>query len=325
MPPTPPTPPAPVRVEFPANERITILLATYNGAAHLAEQLASYAAQTDPGWDLWISDDGSTDDTRALLERFRESHSGAHRIRLLEGPQRGAAANFLYLLTHPDLPCGPVALSDQDDVWLPEKLARARAGLASAPRDAVVLYGAQTLYTDPTLREIGRSHLPPRPPSFRNALTQNIVSGHSSVLSAEALALARRAGAPAHIAYHDWWLYQLIAGAGGRVVIDPAHVLRYRQHRSNVLGAHHGKLASLRRAWQVLDRSYGNWIDAHTEALAEAAALLTPENRRLLEAVRSLPPGPGLRRPLHLGRQGLYRQTRLATAGLYLAAGLGRV
>ena len=303
-------------------ERITILLATRNGAAHLRDQLASYRAQEDAAWDLWVSDDGSTDATPTILAEFQTEIGDRHAMRLLSGPKRGVVANFLSLLTHPDLPQGPVALSDQDDVWFPDKLARARAALAAeAP---VTLYGAQSIHTNVDLREIGRSRAPQRPPTFANALTQNIVSGHSTVLSAAALALVREAG-PVDVPHHDWWLYQLISGAGGTVKIDPEPVLFYRQHGQNTMGAHRGALASLRRAGQVLGRTYGCWIDANTTALAGCSELLTAENRALLAAFRALPRNAGLARLRALSRLGLYRQGRLATAAFHLAATLGRI
>lgn len=303
--------------------RITILLATCNGAPHLAEQLASYVTQDDPDWDLWVSDDGSTDATIDVLEDFRTHHGANREIRLLAGPQKGPVANFMSLLIHPDLPPGPVALSDQDDVWFPDKLSRARTALtASAP---VTLYGAQSVHTDQNLREIGHSRMPLRSPSFTNALTQNIVSGHSTVLSTAALELVRRAGAPDGVPYHDWWLYQLITGAGGMVKIDPNKVLFYRQHGANAMGAHQGPGASLRRAGQLLGQTYGRWIAANTAALGRVSDLLTPENRTVLETLSSEPARAGPARARMLAHLGLHRQTRLASAALYLAATLGRI
>lgn len=326
-----PVRPAPSSVSTPMRTthdgHATILLATCNGAAHLREQLDSYAAQSDPRWHLWVSDDGSTDATRAIVEAFRVDQAGRRDIRLLEGPRQGPAANFMSLLIHPDLPPGPALLSDQDDVWLPGKLALARAGLArgSAGHAGPVLYGAQSIHTDSALREIGRSIMPRHPPSFCNALTQNIVSGHTTALNAAALDLVRRAGMPPGIPYHDWWLYQLISGAGGRVIIDPAYVLYYRQHGANAMGAHRGAPASLRRAAQVLGRSYARWIEANTEALSRATPLLTPRNRQVLGTLRVLQARGGLRRAWAFYRLGLHRQSRLATASLLVAAGLGRI
>lgn len=306
--------------------RITILMATRDGAAHLQAQLNSFRAQDHDAWDLWVADDGSTDATREVLERFRHEESPRREVRLLDGPRQGHAANFLHLLAHPELPAGPVALSDQDDVWLPGKLRMALAALGrSGP---VTLYGAQSLHTDEDLRTLGTSAPPRRPPCFCNALTQNVVSGHSTVLSPGAVDLVRRAGVTGGVPYHDWWLYQLVSGAGGAVVIDPARVLLYRQHGANAMGAHRGLGARLLRARQVLGRTYAGWIAANIAALEAAdarAGLLTPEHRALIRALRAAPRRPGPRRPMTFRRLGLHRQTGLTTASLYLAAALGRV
>ena len=304
--------------------RVTILMCTRNGERHLAEQLASFRAQSHAAWDLWVSDDGSTDGTLALLKAFRAEESGRREVRLLSGPRRGVTANYLSLLCHPELPAGPVALSDQDDVWLPGKLERALDWLDSA--GTVSVYGAQSWHTDAALEVIGRSSAPPRGPSFGNALVQNIVSGHSACLDAGALALVRRAGIPEPLPpYHDWWLYLLVSGAGGQVRIDPEPMLRYRQHGTNTLGAHRGPSARLRRAAMLLGRTYGDWVARNLAALEQVSDCLAPEHAATVAALRATSRRPGPARPRALARAGARRQTGLTTAALYLAAWLGRV
>ena len=129
---------------------------------------------------------------------------------------------------------------------------------------------------------------------------------------------------PDGLPYHDWWLYQLIAGAGGDVVIDAEAVLYYRQHGGNAMGAHQGLRATAARLGRILGRDYGGWIAANIAALGGTEPLLTPANRAMLRAFRALPPsGPG--RAMGLMRLGIHRQGRAATAGLWLAAALGRV
>ena len=96
---------------------VRILLATWNGARYLQAQLDSYLAQDHDNWALWVSDDLSTDGTWEILQAFAARHP-EREIVLKRGPGRGSAANFLSLLCDPELPVGPVALSDQDDVWL---------------------------------------------------------------------------------------------------------------------------------------------------------------------------------------------------------------
>lgn len=306
--------------------RVTIALCTYNGATHLEAQLASYVAQTYAHWDLWVSDDGSGDATRALLEAFARAHGAGRKIRILKGPRAGVAANFLSLLCLPDFPDQPCALSDQDDVWLPEKLA---LGMAEMEWGTPCLYGAQSIHTDAELNPVGHSLGGGTSgvigvPSFGNALVQNIVSGHSALLNASALAVVRAAGVPQGIPYHDWWLYQLISGTGGCVVVRPDAVLLYRQHGANAMGSHQGLRANLVRVVQVFGQTYGGWIAANTAALRAVQDLLTPQTRAMLAALGDAPPRAGLARLRVLRRHGIARQGRVGTVSLYLAVLLGR-
>ena len=298
--------------------RITIALCTFNGAGHLRAQLDSYLAQHHKDWSLWISDDGSTDATLEIIAEFARTHGAAHPVRVIDGPQKGVAANFLSLLCHPDFPAGFTALSDQDDVWHPEKLDYAvqRIGARTAP----CLYGAQSVHVDDTLTPIGASSTRGATPGFPNALVQNIVSGHSAVLSPAALELVRRAGVVDHIPYHDWWLYLLVTGAGGDVIIDDRATLLYRQHAANLMGAHTGWRATWDRGMQVLGATFSGWLDANTAALQSCEALLTPSVRAAL-AEFAQPP----RSPWMLARLGIRRQHLFGTACVYTAALLRRL
>lgn len=307
--------------------RVTIALATYNGAAHLEAQLASYVAQTYANWDLWVSDDGSHDATRTILDDFAAQHGKGRDIRILNGPRAGVAANFLSLLCHPDLPQQPVALSDQDDVWLPEKLALGKLalGMAEMDTDGPVIYGAQSIHTDDTLTPIGKSLGAGVTPGFGNAVTQNIVSGHSCMLNPAALAVVRRAGVPAGIPYHDWWLYQLVTGAGGHVTLSGDAVLLYRQHGRNAMGSHQGIRALATRTAQVFGGTYREWIIENTTALAGLESILTPEAQEVLAALKSTPPRAGFARLAVFRRYGLRRTGRIGNLLLKLALFFGRV
>ena len=304
----------------PALPRVTILLASYQGAAHLGAQLDSFAAQDHADWALWVSDDGSTDGTRAIVEGFATAHPG-HEIRLVEGPRRGAAANFLSLLCHPDLPAGPVAISDQDDIWYPHKLSHALMALSRM--DGPAVYSAQSRHVAADGTPLGLSRIHSGPPSFGNALVQNRVAGHCAVLTPDALALVRAVG-PVEVPFHDWWLYLLLTGAGGTVTVSPEVVLDYRQHGDNVLGAHRGVLAGLARATMVLGPTWRRWQAMNRAALDQAHAHLTPEARALLAALDAAP-RRGLSRAATQARLGITRDRPQATAFLRLAALLGRV
>lgn len=303
---------------------VLVLLCSYNGADWLAAQLDSIAAQEGCDWALWISDDGSTDASLAVIDAFRARHPERD-IRRLSGPGQGGAQNFLWLLCHPELPLGPqshVALSDQDDIWLPHKLAQGLAGLTSQPdADRPLIYGAQSWHIDSAGRRIGKSRRPRRPVRLHNAVVQNMVSGHSLMLNPAAVALVRQAGRPAGIAFHDWWLSFLVLACGGRAVIDMQEVLLYRQHDGNVIGAPGGMAAALRRLRLLFGRSYYRWLNANLAALQAAPVQPTPAARRILAALppRQMPP----LRFWQAARLGLYRQGAMGTVLFYAAVLLG--
>lgn len=300
---------------------ITILMATLNGARHLPAQLDSLVAQSHRDWRLWISDDGSTDATLDVIRAFAATHP-EREVRIVAGPGRGAAANFMHLLCHPDLPPGPVALCDQDDVWLKGKLARAARRIDVTDRP--VLYAAESLLVDESLRPFRISAERKAQPSFANALVQNLFGGHTTAMNAAALALVRQAGVPQGIAYHDWWIYQLLSGAGAECRLDALPVALYRQHGGNDIGAPAGLRAALTRAARVVGRDYGDWVAAHICALRQVQMLLTPEARALLAAVERAPrTGPA--RAAAFRKLGLARSTHPASAALWLAAAFGRV
>lgn len=304
--------------------QILIALCSYNGGRWLGAQLDSIAAQDHKDWALWISDDGSSDDTRAVIAAFAARHP-AREIRLLEGPRQGGTQNFLSLICHPDLPLGPhthLALCDQDDIWLPQKLSRALALLQAQPdSDRPLIYGAGSRHINTAGQVIGRSRRPRGQVSLQNAVVQNMVSGHSLVLNPQALALARAAGRPAGLGFQDWWLSFLVLACGGRAVIDNAEVLLYRQHESNVMGAPQGAMAARQRLRQMTDGRYRGWIAANLAGLAAVADRLTPE---AVEIIESLGRAKGGLARLHaLRRLGIRRQSGRGTALLYTACLLG--
>src|SRR5262249_54654542 len=103
-----------------ADSTIDILLATYNGAAYLEEQLASIEAQAHPNWRLIARDDGSSDRTADILAAFRTRHPGKVTIVRDADGNLGLVQNFSRLMEASTAPYA--AFCDQDDVWLPEKL-----------------------------------------------------------------------------------------------------------------------------------------------------------------------------------------------------------
>lgn len=307
--------------------RIAILLAGRNGAPFIAAQLASLAGQDYRHWRLVVSDDGSTDGTREVVARFALDHPGRD-ISLVEGPRAGATRNFLSLIAA--VQSGEAfAFCDQDDVWLPDRLSRGVGALGGAGgRDGAVLHVTRTTICDQALRPLCPAPLYRRPPSFRNALVQACTPGNTMLVNpqgAALLAAGAAAAAAASIISHDWWSYQMIAGAGGQVIRDPAQTVLYRQHPGNVMGRNDTARAMLARLQGLGRGDYGGWLRANARALAGAAGLLTVENRALLRRFDAALRMGGASMATEFIRLGLYRQTRIGTAALLAAAAAGRL
>lgn len=264
--------------------RISVLMPTLNGAEYLPEQLESLLTQTRPPDCLLVSDDGSSDATLACLHRF--AARAPFRVRILRGPGRGAAANVLSLIA--SAPPGALALCDQDDVWLPEKLARARRALMGLPRETPALYAGARIVTDRNLTQKGPVKLYPFVPDFPSSLQQNPAAGNTILLNGAAARLARSALRDLDTVppFHDWWLCQLVLGCGGTALLDPVPQVLYRQHRHNLFGAGFGLRAGFQRFKWLLDGTYHSWATAQSDALFASRSRLTAPARESLQEFR---------------------------------------
>lgn len=305
---------------------VAILLATYNGGANLKEQLASIADQDHDNWSLIVSDDCSQDDTRQVLQDFETE---GHPITILDGPQQGAAANFMSLLRRffKHAPDGAwVSFCDQDDVWLPDKLTRSIKALTDLDETVPALYCSRTWITDEAL--VGRrlSVPRPRPLGFRNALVQNVASGNTILLNAAGARLVSEAAALTdEVVVHDWWTYQILSGVDGNLVHDDEPTLLYRQHEGNEIGANDNTKARLARIAMLLGGHFAEWNRKNAKALSSSAHLFTSENRALLEEFTGI---LDMRRRYGwrvLKRMRLYRQTNVSTFALWVALMLRRL
>lgn len=263
-----------------AEPTVAILMCTRNSGRFLREQLDSLLSQTHANWELWISDDGSTDATRRIIASYRGC---GKKITLLAGPGQGCTRNFLALTARPDLAADYFAWADADDLWLPDKLARAVAALAGQPAGRPALYGSRTLVVDAENRPLGLSPRSAERPAFGQLLAQNFAGGNTMLFNPAARDLLAAAGLPEVFA-HDWWLGILTAGVGGTVLYDPAPGVRYRQHGGNAIGCRLGAWSRGKRFWGALRGGLRERNRRHIQALAARREFLTPENRACFDA-----------------------------------------
>lgn len=304
-------------------KKVAILMGLLDGAEFLSDQLESLARQTHRNWMLMTSCDGSTDATGEILEGFVRSWP-EHEVRMLDGPKQGFALNFLHLLSNTPDDVDYAAFCDQDDVWLPNKLADQIAQLNGIDGPAMIC--GRTIVVDTTLHEIGRSPLFLQAPHFANALVQNIGGGNTMLFNRAAVSILRQAAVHVErIHSHDWWAYQVLTAIGATVIYDPEPKVLYRQHGANVIGQNISLLARIKRLGLLFRGQFREWNDTTVESLAPIRHLLTPRNRRLLDAfvtARGLGPLGRLRSYKCIG---LYRQTRAGQAALAFGFAFGLI
>lgn len=223
--------------------RTEILMAVYNGERFLAEQIDSILQQDTDEWHLTISDDGSTDNSSAIIRQYINDFP--EKISQAFPPQRfgDAKKHFFWLMKN----CSAEYLlfCDQDDVWHADKVSKTVAALHTSEE----LWGKQTpvlVFTDQTvvdeeLREIAPSMMAlqqqdPDVRDYRSLLIRNVVTGCTVGINAAMAALAARCAAPERTLMHDWWL-GLVAARFGKMVYRNESSMLYRQHSRNSVGA----------------------------------------------------------------------------------------
>lgn len=207
--------------------RFTVLLSTYNGEKYLAEQLESILSQS-PAPDIILArDDGSTDGTADILNAY----ATAGKLTLLPSGHLGFLESFHTLLKAADGDSF-FAFADQDDVWLPGKLARAAEYLQKGDPAEPRLYHAAYRMVREDLTPI-RDFLPKKPPfTFRRALTENVCSGFALSGNA-ALRSAMLSFDWTALDYHDW-LAGAVALAFGSAYFDPEIFALHRRIPTSV-------------------------------------------------------------------------------------------
>lgn len=307
----------------PSSPSCAVVICTFNGASYLREQLESIARQSVCPTKIFVSDDGSNDDSVQITRDFMTSWKGGKTYCLL-GPNSGYAANFLSTLAQVDPDTQVTALSDQDDVWLEDKLARA-FDMLKPFEDTPALYGAATSICDENLNVTGISRALKVPLGFRHAISQNFAGGNTMVLNNAALNLVQTASQiSGPVPVHDWWIYQLISGAGGHIMYDSRPCLHYRQHLHNEIGNASGVGPVVKRFRRMVHGDYKTWNSANLMALDNCRPLLSDHNKQALNEILDRRSRGFVRRVSLLRTPGLYRQGALGQLGLAAALALNR-
>lgn len=231
------------------SHQIAILLATYNGAKYIREQLDSLFQQSCDDFHLYIRDDGSKDDTLKIVEEYRQKFSD--RITVLEDSQKhkGAAKSFMTLLQEAD--SDYYMFCDQDDIWLPTKVEKTLARMKEIEGTAPVLVATDLKVVD--------EQLSPIKDSFNADLKIDVFRKHPELICVRHVVTgctmmfnraAKEASLPMspRATMHDEWVALSVHFKGGIISILDETTILYRQHTSNTLGANQASKGFFERA-----------------------------------------------------------------------------
>jgi glycosyltransferase involved in cell wall biosynthesis len=240
------------------SQRVSICMAVYNGEAHIREQLDSLTTQTQLPFELVVTDDGSTDETAAIIDDF--SQSAPFEVRYFRNTKRlGYADNFLFAasLCRAEL----IGFCDQDDVWEADKIELCAREFFD-PAIMLCVHSASLFG-----RSIQGQH---RVPDYRIRNTYRPLTyypligtcGFAMVFrrklleikrAADRLAVAPRTEGPLA---HDQWIWFLGTVFGDTITL-PRSLAFYRQHEKNASGPKMQDLAEMRRK-QLTIRDYSD-------------------------------------------------------------------
>lgn len=254
---------------------VHVLMPVYNGARFLSSQLDTILAQDYPHVRITALDDGSTDHSRDILKEYQANYP---QIRLIEkSDNQGFTASISELLSEvgDDL----FALSDQDDLWDPDKIRRSVAIILDQNVDLVYsdvrlcdLTGTTTQPAYLAANDI-RPHVGKRPLPF---IFRNPILGHTIVGTGRLAHAARPL--PRAITFHEAWLASIACTLNG-VGYEPAQLGSYRVHDSNVIGP---KTPPSLRLWKQPDQR--RWVLRREEtrrAGLQATSHLWSQHRQL--------------------------------------------
>ncbi len=311
-------------------EQIAVLLAAYQGAAYIKEQIDSILAQTIPDIRIVVSDDGSCDGTRQILEAYEKAYPHQiilrHRVREGEYQDRephvpAPAMNFFWLLSQTQ--ADYILFCDQDDVWYPEKAETLLGRMKELEKDnkgCPVLVYSDMEVTDAGLNLISPSFFSyakssPRRTALWEILVENPVTGGSAMINRHLAELA--AQVPDACFMHDWWI-ALCASCFGVISCVRKPLSQYRQHGNNAVGARNtGSLQDLKERKSRRKQVEENYCRMFWQAeafLKQFERRLDRSQKKVLEEYLTLPWKTPIRRLFTILKYGFIKTSWIQTA-----------
>lgn len=237
--------------------KIDILMATHNGEKYVREQIESIQGQSFGDWRLLISDDCSSDNTLGIIRELSEEDKRIHVVS--EGVRYGSAkSNFMNLLQKSE--SRYLMFSDQDDVWLPEKIEKSYREIVRLENgtDGPCLFCSNVVVVDEELNVIANSFqeysgIYPDETALNRLLVRNISTGCTTIFNRKLLSIASKFNTNKYYVMHDW-LLAILARSFGKIICSSDPMMLYRQHGSNAAGAMSRDLVSRIKRASLSDR-----------------------------------------------------------------------
>lgn len=234
------------------NNLVSIVMATYNGEKYLSQQLDSILNQTHPIYEIIIVDDGSSDDTLNILNTYRDKYSN---IKVYPNSENiGVVKSFEQAIMLAS--GGYVALADQDDVWLNNKI----EVLVAEIGDNLLIHSDAVLVDD-DMNILQPSHFAWGKQSDKNGffdyLVNSNVTGCTVLMSRELINLTLPFRS--YVLPHDWY-FSYYAAYCGRIKLYLEPLIYYRQHAVNVSGAKKKTFAQYRQNCLDLGSGYNDLL-----------------------------------------------------------------
>lgn len=271
--------------------RVVVMMSTYNGERFLREQIDSIRAQRDVDVTLVIRDDVSHDSTPEIIA---EAAQGRDDIVTKPSMERmGPGKSFISMLYQCFDDYGDTAdyyaFADQDDVWLPDKLAVAVSALKTLPAGRPGLYCSnQIVYKDG--RRCGMRFSEPPNMTLAGHITRNLPSGCTYLLNRELVrAVCEADHADDRIIerrIHDSWM-MLVALSIGSVIYDHDSYILYRIHDHNTVGIEKDPWAKVMKVKyrNLTDREFAHYRRRTAAQLLKSFPDISGRNREILEEV----------------------------------------
>lgn len=219
---------------------IHIMMATYNGQKYICEQIESILKQTYTEWKLFISDDGSTDQTKEMIKKYHDMYP--EKIFLVKSRNgfHNAKDNFAYLFRV--VPKAEYyAFCDQDDIWLIDKLDKMLHTIQKK-KSKNILLAYHDMLVGETLENVKqlsyfkytKLNLDNKYP-LQQILLYNVIPGCSMIFNHELRKII--ADIPNECFMHDWWIVLVTLCCQGQVIFVDEALSVYRQHAMNEIGA----------------------------------------------------------------------------------------